>query len=84
MQVVESRQNLACPLPDCLELQVSMLLSILSQIARCEELRDEVDAVVVGVMPTPAATSILVRSSSHLSAAHQGATLSRCVVAFPK
>ena len=84
VQVVKSRQYLACPLPDCLELQVSMFLSILSQIARCEEFRDEVDAVVVGVMPTPAATSILVRSRSHLSAAHQGATLSQMHSGLPQ
>ena len=33
VQVVKSRQNLPCPLSDCLELQVPMFLSIFSQIA---------------------------------------------------
>ena len=54
VQVVEPGQDLSRPLPDRLELQVSVLLPVLSQIARREELRDEVDAVMLVVMPTPA------------------------------
>ena len=54
VQVVEPGQDLPRPLPDRLELQVSVLLPVLSQIARREELRDEVDAVMLVVMPTPA------------------------------
>jgi len=58
VEVVEARQDLPGPLPDSLQLQMPVLLSVLSQLAGREELCNEVDAVVLGVMPTPAAPKI--------------------------
>ncbi len=70
VQVVEARQDLARPLAHSFELQVPVLLAVVAQVARGEELCDKVDAFVLRVMPTPAAAPRALRATymrrSHL------------------
>eukprot|EP00983_Pelagomonas_calceolata_P092393 1157658-Pelagomonas_calceolata.AAC.3 len=47
VQVLQATQDLACHALDCLQVQVLVQVAVLAQIARGEELRDEVDAAVV-------------------------------------
>ena len=71
VQVLQAREQLPGPLLHSLQLQMLMALPVLSQVARGEELSDQVDAVVILILPSPVAPyDVLVfqpQASGHLS-----------------
>ena len=83
VQVVEAGQDLPRPLAHRLQLQVAVLLPVLPQIPRREELCDEVDAVMLRVMPTPAATVPASELRSADSCSTPVSRLCPCYLGFP-